>query len=713
MSEADKLLDSLDEGNVENDIVEEYEEPHIIINSDRTITVPPELKEIAVQFDHDIETVTFDCPRYWDGWDMFNMNIHINYMTPDGKVHYYIAKDKILDKDDDSIIHFTWTISRNVTENKGNIKFLVCIKNVNESGEEINHWNSKINTDLHIAEGMESDNAEVIDKYPDIIEGLLMRMNELENIGLSTIIDIQEIDNGHEVSITSIRGVTSFKVVNGAVFTPIINSEGDLSWINNGDLNNPPQVNIKGPKGEKGESGSIFTKVDLEEGKAEVNPFKAYRIKTTSTDPSIDLKKEDPYFRFGSIAMVGNNIYSFGGSSPDNKSNLIQMYDIDNESVITLEATLNEPVGDVAAVAVGKKIYLFGGGIYGVQNGSYKTYAVNTIQVFDTENGTIKVLDTVLPTALYSIAAAAVENDIYLFGGFSTPTSYSNNVYKFDAETEKIRTVNNITVPNRLGFSKPVVTSIDRKIYLTYIGIVDPNVYLFDTDNTYEGFQNIGLDYLFEYPDEPISNFISMGNKLYLFGTNSLCIVHDLETGITHELDMVIPYSLSDQSIVVKNKILFFNSGSLSVSGTILVFSDTDVSCYLSINFENVKYNLTLINAHDEYRDSFLFELLSIKVSSDAKDLMVVYEVNGNRMIEKFAIEETFDLSKCKLCIEGAEQVLKYNTEHASNQIIAANFIKKDEDGGNIYELTFDNGCKVLFTAPKGEDAKINIVRLI
>ena len=39
------------------------DEQHIIINSDRSITVPTELKNIAVQNDHNIETVMFDCPR--------------------------------------------------------------------------------------------------------------------------------------------------------------------------------------------------------------------------------------------------------------------------------------------------------------------------------------------------------------------------------------------------------------------------------------------------------------------------------------------------------------------------------------------------------------------------------------------------------------------------------------------------------------------------
>ena len=62
---------------------------HIIIGADRSITVPLKLKRIAVQHDHDIETVTFDCPRYWDGRDLSTMKFYINYIRADKKIGSY------------------------------------------------------------------------------------------------------------------------------------------------------------------------------------------------------------------------------------------------------------------------------------------------------------------------------------------------------------------------------------------------------------------------------------------------------------------------------------------------------------------------------------------------------------------------------------------------------------------------------------------------
>lgn len=40
----------------------------------------------------------------------------------------------------------------------------------------------------------------------------------------------------------------------GVTFIPSVSSEGVLSWTNDGELENPTPVNIKGPKGDTGAS---------------------------------------------------------------------------------------------------------------------------------------------------------------------------------------------------------------------------------------------------------------------------------------------------------------------------------------------------------------------------------------------------------------------------------------------------------------------------
>lgn len=43
---------------------------------------------------------------------------------------------------------------------------------------------------------------------------------------------------------------------NGATFIPSVDADGNLSWTNDGGLENPQTVNIKGPKGETGADGA-------------------------------------------------------------------------------------------------------------------------------------------------------------------------------------------------------------------------------------------------------------------------------------------------------------------------------------------------------------------------------------------------------------------------------------------------------------------------
>jgi hypothetical protein len=180
MSQATDLLNSLTDDQISAYSSNAGEEPHIVIGDDRFIKVPESLKRIAVQYDHNVETVTFDCPRYWDDLDMSEMIVYINCMLPNKEKVAYIAENIAADGD---IMHFTWTISSGVTKNQGRIAFLVCIKKTgtNADGDpiEINHWNSELCTDCYISEGIECD-VTLDMEYPDIVTQLLERMTEVE-----------------------------------------------------------------------------------------------------------------------------------------------------------------------------------------------------------------------------------------------------------------------------------------------------------------------------------------------------------------------------------------------------------------------------------------------------------------------------------------------------------------------------------------------------
>lgn len=224
MSKADELLNSLSENDISLQLANPETEPHIVIGEDRIISVPEELRRIAVQYDHDVETVTFDCPRYWDGLDMSELSIYINYMRKDRYVACYKATDIVVDNADSNIMHFNWTVSRNVSEVKGELKFLVCIKKGDSEGYEVNHWNSELNTEMYISEGLEVDPS-IFDPYPDIISQWEDEVQRVKDILLAAR-DSGELD--------------------GATFTPSVDDAGNLSWTNDKGRPNPATKNIKG-----------------------------------------------------------------------------------------------------------------------------------------------------------------------------------------------------------------------------------------------------------------------------------------------------------------------------------------------------------------------------------------------------------------------------------------------------------------------------------
>ena len=185
MSQAEDLLNSLsDDMVIENDV---SVIPHIIISDDRTTKVPSELQKLGVQYDHNVKTVTFDCPRYANGLDMSTMCIYINYQRKDSYEDMYPVKNLTIDQDDSNVMHFDWEISRNVTAVADKISFNVCVKNVDENDIEINHWNSELNSECYISKGLECSEQIAAD-HEDVITTLLEKAADIDN-------DIETLQN--------------------------------------------------------------------------------------------------------------------------------------------------------------------------------------------------------------------------------------------------------------------------------------------------------------------------------------------------------------------------------------------------------------------------------------------------------------------------------------------------------------------------------------
>ena len=169
-------------------------EEHIKIGLDRHITVPEALRRIAVQYDHNIETVTFDCPRFWDSHDLSKMTIYINYMRKDRYRDKDVAENITVDESDENLMHFTWTISRNATLYKGELRFLVCAVDLDNDGNEKTHWNSELCSQTYVSEGLECSDF-VGEMHADIITDLLLRMDKIL-VANSPILDTTLTERG-------------------------------------------------------------------------------------------------------------------------------------------------------------------------------------------------------------------------------------------------------------------------------------------------------------------------------------------------------------------------------------------------------------------------------------------------------------------------------------------------------------------------------------
>ena len=218
MSQADNLLNALIAGDAKT-------EGHIVVDSDRYITVPEELKRIAVQWDKDVETVTFDCPRYWDGVDLSVMRIYVNYKRPDNEVGAYLCDNVMVDDTDSSIIHFDWTISNHVSAVDGRLFFLVCAKSVDEEGNEHRHWNSELNMDMRISGGLEVAET-IINAHPDIITQLLERMDSVE--GTQSVITGEQIIQLQNQIVSNYAEFTMFKLTNSQTIATLEDVDDEL-----------------------------------------------------------------------------------------------------------------------------------------------------------------------------------------------------------------------------------------------------------------------------------------------------------------------------------------------------------------------------------------------------------------------------------------------------------------------------------------------------
>lgn len=152
MSLAENLLNSLPNTYNANSRIagDGEEEPHIVVDSSRKITVPDSLKTIAVTGDKDVETVTIDCINSWDGNNLYDFNIQIKCELPNGSEVTYPIDEKIIFP---THFSFDWVIGREFTIYPGKLKFWIVAKKLNQDGTLNKQWSSLQNEECSVARG--------------------------------------------------------------------------------------------------------------------------------------------------------------------------------------------------------------------------------------------------------------------------------------------------------------------------------------------------------------------------------------------------------------------------------------------------------------------------------------------------------------------------------------------------------------------------------
>lgn len=208
----------------------------LAINWDtRLISVPGTLKCLGVESDDDVTRIDFVMPQYYDDVDLSDFLIHINYLNANAEGDVYKVGDAMVS---DGVITFSWLVGRHALAYKGNVKFNVCLKKLDDNNPTIvvRELNTTI-ANLPVLEGLETSEA-VIQAYADILvqweEELFGSFNVLSDnvnntiadktsdVNIKRIIDLYFEENGLD---TVPSGGTT-----GQVLAKVSDADSDVEW---------------------------------------------------------------------------------------------------------------------------------------------------------------------------------------------------------------------------------------------------------------------------------------------------------------------------------------------------------------------------------------------------------------------------------------------------------------------------------------------------
>lgn len=195
MPSVEELLsqDSEDETNLET-YADSGIEYCTVDDDTRLVTIPDKYKKLGVESDEKAKRIWFRFPKLVgnNGVDLSEIGVRVNYRNANGDGDIYIVEDLTTDGD---CVTFSWELTRKVTAYKGNVSFVVCAVKSDTDGTIKNEWNTTLNKECEVLEGLEVTE-QITQENPDIIEYILANLGS-GGTGLSTeaIDKLEEVGN--------------------------------------------------------------------------------------------------------------------------------------------------------------------------------------------------------------------------------------------------------------------------------------------------------------------------------------------------------------------------------------------------------------------------------------------------------------------------------------------------------------------------------------
>lgn len=182
----------------------------------RVISIPASISVLGVESDDDTRRLRFEVPQFYQGLDLSEFKIQVNFSNARGKGDFYPIKDVVITND---VLSFVWEVDRSAYAYKGDVEFSLCMKKYAEDGSIERELNTTTTT-LPVLKGLETTK-EVVENNPSAFDAVLFRLYAVESAtglgqnGYYSIVQVTESVDGTLFTIMNSDGTTAALVKHG------------------------------------------------------------------------------------------------------------------------------------------------------------------------------------------------------------------------------------------------------------------------------------------------------------------------------------------------------------------------------------------------------------------------------------------------------------------------------------------------------------------